>query len=788
MNSRVVARFGVATIAAAMAWVALWSWGGLVEQPGHFLTPALLGALLVAVVGATGRSLRWPWYAVLPAQLVVLVLWLDHRYAAADAMGGWIPTPASIQAVGERVHDGAVAVNTFASPVSAQHPETYAYLLATSLLVLLSTDLLACGLHRVPWAGLPVIVTLTVPISVLDAGLSWVVFAVTSLLFVMLLATEETERVLSWGRSVAGRGERIDSLDQVVNGSTVRGSAFRIGLLTAAGALVLPIFVPVTNGLLEGNGDGGGNGDGNNSSVTLRNPIVDLRRDLISKDHIPLVQAQTSGDPTYLRLTVLDEFNGVEWAPSPRRLLKANNADGTLPNPPGMALSYPGKEDDWSIQLLDGFQSTWLPTPYPTRRIEVNQGDWRYDLRTLDIASVDKHKTAGLSYQLTGFTPDLSAERMATALKPPSEIADPMTSVPGNRPTVVTRIAQEVTAGATSDYDKMVALQRWFRNTGGFSYSLEPAAGSGIPQLVRFLTTDKVGYCEQFAAAMAVMARTLGVPARVVVGFLEPARLQDGTYLYTSDELHAWPEMYFGGSGWVRFEPTPAARTGASPPPWTTGTGATEESSGPRITAAPSDAASKPAQDKAAAATTKSSSAGGSTTLAWLVGLALVLLLLALPGVVRRRQRRRRLGDRHLGDHRLGPATGDARALADGAWDELCATARDLGIALPTQRSVRQISAALRRRSYGATDAERRLEELTLFVERARYGRPFTVRPATRQAVVEAVELWSHVLADSVPARRSRLARVFPRSILDRSTPTVMVDRQVELAGAGSRS
>jgi transglutaminase-like putative cysteine protease len=780
MSTRVLGRFAVATVAAAMAWVALWSWGGLVEQPGHFLTPALLGAVLVVAVGGTGRSLRWPWYVVLPAQLVVLVLWLDHRYASADALGGWVPTPASIQAVSERIHDGAVAVNTYASPVSAQHPETFAYLLAASLLVLLSTDVLACGLHRVPWAGLPVIVTLTVPISVLEAGLSWVVFAITSLLFVMLLATEETERVLSWGRSVAGRGERIDSLDQVVNGSTVRGSALRIGLLTAAGALVLPIFVPVTSGLLKGNGDGAGDGNGNNSSVTLRNPIVDLRRDLISKDHIPLVEAQTTGDPTYLRLTVLDEFNGVEWAPSPRRLLKANDANGKLPNPPGMALSAPGKEDNWSIQLLDGFHSTWLPTPYPTRRIDVTQGDWRYDLRTLDIASVDKHPTAGMSYQLTGFTPELSGERMAAALKAPAQIADPMTSVPGNRPTVVTRIAEEVTAGATTDYDKMVALQRWFRNTGGFSYSLAPASGSGIPQLVRFLTTDKVGYCEQFAAAMAVMARTLGVPARVAVGFLEPQRLQDGTYLYTSDELHAWPEMYFGGSGWVRFEPTPAARTGANPPPWTTGTGPQEQTSGPSISAAPTDVATKPAREKPAATATHASSGGGSTAVAWLVGLALVLLVLALPGVVRSRQRRRRLGD-----HRLGPATDDAQVLADSAWDELCATARDLGIALPVQRSVREVSGALRKRSYGSTDAVRRLEELTLFVERARYGRPFAVDPATRQAVVEAVELWSQVLADSVPAMRSRLARVFPRSILDRRTAAVTVDRQVELAGAG---
>jgi transglutaminase-like putative cysteine protease len=778
VTARFFARFGVASLAATMAWVALWSWGGLVEQPGRFLSPALLGALLVVGVGAAGRTLRWPWYAVLPAQLVVVLLWLDHRYAAPDALGGWVPTPSSVDAVASRIHAGAVAINTFASPVSAEHRETYAYLLATSLLVLLSTDLLACGLRRVPWAGLPVIVTLTVPISVLESNLSWVVFVVTALLFIMLLATEETERVLSWGRSVAGRGERIDSLDQVVNGSTIRGAAFRIGLLTAAGALVVPLFVPVTGGLFKG-GNGPGNGSGDNNNVTLGNPIVDLRRDLISQDHIPLVLARTKADPTYLRLTVLDTFNGVEWTPSKRNFAAGNNADGTFPFAPGLARTVPGAQDTWALQLLGAFHSTWLPTPYPTLKAEINTGEWRYDLRTLDVATTDGTDTAGLSYQLTGFTPDYSGTQMQLALPAPEEIAKPMTSVPGNRPSVVNQIAQEVTADATNDYDRMVLLQNWFRNTGGFSYSLTPASGSGIPQLVRFITTDKVGYCEQFAAAMAVMARTLGIPARVAVGFLAPKKQQDGSYLYTSDDLHAWPEMYFSGSGWVRFEPTPSVRTG-NPPTWTTGVGAQQPTKGPSATASSSALPNDKPTNPTSGTGSHSSSSNGSTAAAWGVAAALVLLLLMLPRLVRSRQRRRRLGD-----HRQGPRTDDALVLADGAWEELCATARDLGISLPLQRSVREIAAVVRRHAYVGARAQQQLDDLTLFVERARYGRPFAVDPATRQAVVEAVELWSNALAAAVPAQRSRIARFFPRSVLDRRTSTQPMDRQVELVGAG---
>ncbi|HET6167727.1 MAG TPA: DUF3488 and transglutaminase-like domain-containing protein [Marmoricola sp.] len=776
MTGRFVTRLGVSALAAATAWVALWSWGGLVEQPGHFLSPALLGALLVVVVGAGGRTLRWPWYAVLLAQLLVLAFWLDHRYAGAAAVGGWIPTGSSIRGLADQIHAGAVSVNTFASPVSSDHAEVYVYLLSTSLLVLLSTDLLACGLRRVPWAGLPIIVTLTVPISVLDSRLSWVVFVVTALLFVMLLATEETERVLGWGRSVAGRGERIDSLDQVVNGSSIRGTAFRIGALTAVGALVIPVFVPVTTGLLKG-GNGPGNGSGGRNNVALHNPIVDLRRDLVSRDHIPLVRASTTGDPSYLRLTVLDKFDGTEWSPSERSLASSNDADGDLPYAPGLSRTIPGKEDHWHIQLLDAFHSTWLPTPYPTLSIDVNRGDWRYDLRTLDIATVDKTDTAGLSYDLTGFSPEWSGTRMQLALSPPPEIGGPMTAVPGNRPSVITRTAQEVTANATNDYDRMVLLQNWFRSSGGFTYSLQPASGNGIDALVRFITTDKVGYCEQFAAAMAVMARTLDVPARVVVGFLGPAKQEpDGTYLYTSDELHAWPEMYFGGSGWVRFDPTPATRTG-NPPAWTTGANQQTPTTVPSTSSAPNLAPSKAPTTSTQRTKTGSSSSGGTFEVAWLAALALVLILLALPRVARDRQRRRRLDD-----HRSGPRSTDADVLADGAWEELLATARDLVIPLPLHRSVREIAGVLRRRAQPGSDPERQLDELTLFVERARYGRPFEVTADERQAVIEAVEAWAGVLAGSVPPRRARIAKVFPRSVLDR-TPPMTTDRQVELAG-----
>ena len=132
-----------------------------------------------------------------------------------------------------------------------------------------------------------------------------------------------------------------------------------------------------------------------------------------------------------------------------------------------------------------------------------------------------------------------------------------MTAVPRDLPEVITTRAREVTRGADSDFAKAVALQDWFRQDGGFRYSLEQRSGSGMDLLAAFVTDDRVGYCEQFAAAMAAMGRALDIPSRVVVGFLDGTTQPDGRILYTSDDRHAWPEMYFSGVGWVRFEPTP---------------------------------------------------------------------------------------------------------------------------------------------------------------------------------------------------------------------------------------
>ncbi len=116
--------------------------------------------------------------------------------------------------------------------------------------------------------------------------------------------------------------------------------------------------------------------------------------------------------------------------------------------------------------------------------------------------------------------------------------------------------ARQVAGETSSPYAATVALETWFRSTGGFTYSQQPGATPGLPPLVGFVIDTKTGYCQHFAGAMALMLRLLGVPARVAAGFV-PGRYQDDFWQVTDHDAHTWVEVWFRGYGWLPFDPTP---------------------------------------------------------------------------------------------------------------------------------------------------------------------------------------------------------------------------------------
>lgn len=726
-------RPGPAVLAMLTGWVALISWQGMVAEPSGYLLNTLLGGLLIALAGSGLRALGGPTYAVAVVQLLLAALTMNTLFAAGQSLLGVLPTEASVRQVVYALGNGAATLNTYGAPVEVNPTYTQAVLASCGLLVLLCVDVLAMGLRRPALVALPLLVTLSVPISILDAPLALPVFVVVALLFLSLLATERP-------------------------GSTPR-MLWQVSIAAVLVAVLAAPLVPVTDG--AGRSDDGASGAGTGDFELAVDPMIRMRRDLVEQTNTPLVYAETDARSTsYLRTAVLDRFTSDEWRPPPRDLPTANTADGVFPRPPGLATGARTTEDKWSFELARGLSTTWLPLPSPIRDLDI-AGPWRFDSRTLDVAFVGDAAPTGLRYRATSLVPTISPQALATAVPAPASLRRSMTEVPDDLPAVITRRAQEVTRGASTDFARAVAIQDWFRQDGGFRYSLQRRSGSGMDLLAAFVTNDRVGYCEQFAAAMAAMTRSLGIPSRIAVGFLDGTEQPDGRILYTSDDRHAWPELYFSGLGWVRFEPTPGQRTGTSPTYTRQATTTPEAPATPSASASPQTA---PAPEPTPAET--STAADQGLAVPWRpVGLVLLVAVLALaPGLARRVQRRRRL------------ATDDPVSLAEGAWAELHATALDLGLDWPESHTPREQARSVVGQVRAGSEEVGALESLLGQVERGRYARPGvtgSVEVGTRSATVQTVGAWRQVMTDSVrsvpdaPTRRW-WRRVWPASLLRR--------------------
>ena len=118
--------------------------------------------------------------------------------------------------------------------------------------------------------------------------------------------------------------------------------------------------------------------------------------------------------------------------------------------------------------------------------------------------------------------------------------------------------ARRVAGSQRSPYAATAALEQWFRSNGGFRYDEQPGVARDTPPLVDFVTERKRGYCQQFAGAMTLMLRLLGIPARVAAGFTSGSYdARTGSWTVTDHDAHTWVEVWFDGWGWLPFDPTP---------------------------------------------------------------------------------------------------------------------------------------------------------------------------------------------------------------------------------------
>ncbi|WP_329465635.1 transglutaminase TgpA family protein [Streptomyces sp. NBC_01431] len=692
----------LALCAYAATMMAACSMLPLVSPAPWILQAAILLALLSGA-GALARRVPLARPLTVLAQAVVGLLTLTVVFAREQAIGGVLPGPEVFEHLNALLQQGASDVGNYAIPAPAT--SGIRLMLVGGVLVIgLAVDALAVTFRSAAPAGLPLLALYSVAAGLSQGGASWLWFLLAAAGYLLLLLAESRDRLSQWGRVFGGTARAPGRPPQGVFESAtplapVR-TGRRIGVLALGIALVIPAMLPALDGGLLGPGGGTGNGDGTGGTISAVNPLVSLQNSLNQPQDREVLRYNTNAQDTkgmYLRIVALDEFDGASWKSSERRI---KDVPDPLPRPDGLSPSVNTTEVQTSISAAGWYAQSWLPMPFPATQVKI-KGDWRFEPVGRTLVGDRKQTTQGAQYTVASLLVQPTAAQLANAPAPPADLLKEYTQVPDSLPSVVGTTARQVTHGAPNNYEKAVKLQDWFSTSGGFTYNTQVQSGSGTEAIANFLK-EKEGFCVHFSFSMAAMARTLGIPARVAVGFTPGAPLADGTMSVGLRDAHAWPELYFQGVGWTRFEPTP---TRGSIPDYTRQQAPAGNPSSPaqpthsasaQPSAAPSAADSCPPGARrlgdcgpTAAATPAGPTDSGpsaSTLIGTVLAVAALLVLPLLPLLWRRRVRARRLGSGGR-----TPADAVARTLA--AWQEITDTAWDHGIPPDESQTPRKAAA-----------------------------------------------------------------------------------------------
>ncbi|MDG2114864.1 MAG: DUF3488 and transglutaminase-like domain-containing protein, partial [Actinomycetota bacterium] len=275
--------------------------------------------------------------------------------------------------------------------------------------------------------------------------------------------------------------------------------------------------------------------------VTL-SPLVDARGRLVQQSSQELFRVRAD-QPAYWRISGLDRFNGAVWG-SDRSY---SDAGGRL---------RPTEEGERTLTqeiTITGLSSIWMPAAFEPTRFRGNGIIWDSESATL-VVQRGQDVEVGTTYTVESSLNVPTRQQLLDASPVvPVDVAETYTALPPDFSTDVRLTAERITANASTTYEKALALQNHFLDN--FVYSLDVAAGHDANRMEAFLFDEQRGYCEQFAGTFAAMARSIGLPTRVAVGFT-PGEFVNGEYIVRGEHYHAWPEVWIDGQ-WIYFEPTP---------------------------------------------------------------------------------------------------------------------------------------------------------------------------------------------------------------------------------------
>lgn len=534
----------------------------------RLFTDGVLGLLLFVAacsLGVTAASRKLLLAPIIDLMAMVLGLfWLSGILFARDTLlGGVLPGAGTWRALQELIGEGADRIVVEVAPIKAG-PEVLLFVVigvwATAWLVDTSVRTLGSRLLAIG-AALPLLIT---PGMLVRSGRLWWDAGAFLAAAGALLWTEQREGLPRMGH---GRG-------------LPAGPA--IATLAVAGALLVAL-VPQAPGfgepsLLKSRGNGG----------VAFNPITALRPTLNSKEPRNLFTVRASR-PGYYKLTVLDEFDGETFRQSGVSQLARSPFDR------GPEPAYPASVETIEVGQvfsLSRLAGSWLPAQSDPVALDLPFDDTLYEADTgalLVLPSIPR----SAQYRVLSEVPRPNARMLDSLPAARPDVPDRFLKLP-RISGELRQIAADIVGDAGTPYRQAVAIQDHLRE---FTYDLDVAATHDLRTMEQFLTTVRRGYCEQFATTMAVLARILGIPSRVVVGFGPGKPIQTTgdaiTYQVTTLDAHAWPEIWLEGAGWLRFEPTPRSGFG-SVPAYTTPPSRSTSRPDPGPTATPTQAPTVP--------------------------------------------------------------------------------------------------------------------------------------------------------------------------------------------------
>lgn len=704
----------------------------MLDSPMRWILVAIMvGA--TAGVGALGALAEIPRLGTLLIQLFTLtgsIIGIGLYLAAPDPNLGWLDR---LRTLGS---DGIVVIQENSAPVPHTSGVVFLVLIALAL-VMLITELLVNGLEQPAWSIAPLAVMFCIGAIALpdELGVTYLITTLLGYALVLLAATGfHNHRTVSWRDRVGFATARMFA------------AVVLVALALAATIMITPTIPMGPKRPWLGTDSG--------SPIELSDPTVALNENLTRPEEQQVLRYTTStGKPTYLRTVALTRLTTDGAVLTPMRLSTSDLAG---------ASQQPG--ETIQVDVTMDYPSEFLPVPFAVDSFSAD-GQWAFDRQTMSIIATGQERanqTYGLSYQVESVTPNPTQEQLAAA-DAAFDPAGPETSeVPDGIDPAVTELTRQITKDATTDGQRAQAIQNFLRSDE-FEYSTAAPNSTGQDAISSFLLVDRRGYCIHFAASMMTMARIVGIPSRMAIGFNNGTADGDG-FVVTTHNMHAWPELYFEDFGWVPFEPTPSV---AGPPAWTDPDEASTADPSPSPSPSPSSSASPNAPTPEPSPSTgqpldpnqgvtldtpgeATASTALSRALPWLATVVVLALVAVAPLGIRSAQRAWRM-----------KSGLDAAEAAERSWAEAVASLRDYRISVP-QGSPGVVSSQLAAELSPAISDP--LDTIAESTQRARFARDGAPSTQLDEAVAAVRSGLSREFAD-----RRKMALLFPASVFSTS-------------------